>query len=52
MCVDFAGPVLHHEKYKTESGVRKISSIIFTLAFGKVYVTAEIYNISRGIYSP
>lgn len=52
MCVDFAGPVLHHEKYKTQSGVRKISSILFILAFNKVYVTADIYNISRGIYRP
>lgn len=33
MCVDFVGPVLHHEKHKTQSGVRKISSILFTLPF-------------------
>lgn len=51
MCVDFAGPVLHHEKCKTQSGVRKISSIHFILAFNKVHVAADIYNFSRGIYS-
>lgn len=33
MCIDFAGPVLHREKRKTQSGVRNISSILFTLAF-------------------
>lgn len=52
MCVDFAGPVLHHEKHKTQSGVTKTSSILFTLACNKVHVTADIYIISRGIYSP
>lgn len=52
MCVDFAGPVLHHEKHKTQSGVRKIRGMLFTLAFNKVHVTADTYNISRGIYSP
>lgn len=52
MCVDFAGPVLHHKKHKTQSGVRKISSILFTLAFNKVHITADIYNISRGICNP
>lgn len=47
MCVDFAGPVLHHEKHKAQSGVKNISSILFSLTLNTVCVTADIYNIAR-----
>lgn len=47
MCVDSTGPVLHHEKYKSQSGIKNVSSILFFLTFNTVYVTADIYNISR-----
>lgn len=46
MCVDFAGPVLHHMKHKTQSGIKNIRSILFSVTFNTEYVTADIYNIS------
>lgn len=47
MCVDFAGPVLHQEKHKTQSAIKNTSSVLFSLTFSTAYVTADIYNISR-----
>jgi len=36
MCIDFTGPVLHHEKHKTQLNIKNISSILFFFSLHRV----------------